>query len=68
MYSDGVVECQAPDGGMFGVEGVQRWLEAWRDGPGDLAVEDLYRRLEAFRRSATPEDDITMLYVRRPRG
>uniref|UniRef100_A0A832IBP1 PPM-type phosphatase domain-containing protein n=1 Tax=Eiseniibacteriota bacterium TaxID=2212470 RepID=A0A832IBP1_UNCEI len=66
MFSDGVIECRAPDGAMFGTEGVRAWLEAWREGPGEAAVADLLRRLEAHRRGPTPEDDTTVLYVRRP--
>jgi sigma-B regulation protein RsbU (phosphoserine phosphatase) len=67
LFSDGVVECRDPQGAMFGEDGVRAWLEAWREGPGEQAVADLLRRLELHRAGPTPEDDTTIVYVRRPR-
>jgi sigma-B regulation protein RsbU (phosphoserine phosphatase) len=67
LFTDGVIERGAGEGEAFGVERVTRWLRDWRDGPAERAVADLAERVRAFGGDAPPEDDITIVYVRRPR-
>ena len=68
MFSDGVIEHGIGDGDPgFGVERVRAWMEAWREGPAQDAVADLMKRLADYGNSAPFEDDVTVLFVRRPR-
>lgn len=67
LYSDGVVECRAPDGTEFGGEGVRRWLEDSRTRDAGEAVADLVERLRAHHgRRRSFDDDVTVLLARRP--
>ncbi len=68
MFSDGVIEHGIGDGDAgFGVERVRTWMEAWREGPAQDAVADLMRRLTDYGSGTSFEDDVTVLFVRRPR-
>ena len=67
MYTDGVIERGVETGDMFGMERVREWLEAWPEGPAIDAVHDLLRRVNAFGGDQPLEDDVTVLYVHRPK-
>lgn len=66
LYSDGVVERETGPGAPFGEERLRDWLAAWRQGPADVAVADLFARLGAVDGQAF-DDDVTVMLVRRPR-
>ncbi len=66
LYSDGVPEHGTAQGRPFGLEGLRAWMEQWRNGEAEAAVEDLVARLKA-QVPGPFEDDLTILYVRRPR-
>lgn len=66
LYSDGVMERRNAAGEEFGIDGIQRWLSDWRSGPGEAAVPDLFRRLLEFNDNLPFDDDVTVVYVRRP--
>jgi serine phosphatase RsbU (regulator of sigma subunit) len=65
-FTDGVVERARPDGEHFGVQRVQEWMEVWREGPADRAVNDLLAALKKFGGDAPFEDDVTLMFARRP--
>jgi sigma-B regulation protein RsbU (phosphoserine phosphatase) len=67
LFTDGVIEHGTAEGEAFGAERVTRWLTDWREGPAVKAVADLTARLKVFGDGAPLEDDITIVYVRRPR-
>jgi sigma-B regulation protein RsbU (phosphoserine phosphatase) len=67
LYSDGVVEAGTRRGEAFGAERLAEWLRAWREGPADEAVGDLLERLRGFGGGTAFEDDLTVVFVRRPR-
>ena len=67
MYTDGVIERGVEVGEMFGPERVKEWMEAWPTGPAHEAVEDLIRRVNDFGGGKPLEDDVTALYVHRPK-
>ena len=67
MYTDGVIERGVEGGEMFGPERVKAWMQDWPAGPAHAAVEDLLRRVTAFDGGKPLEDDVTALYVHRPR-
>lgn len=67
MYTDGVIERGVERGEMFGAERVRQWLEDWPQGPAHEAVHDLVRRVTAFDGGRPLEDDVTALYVHRPK-
>ena len=52
---------------MFGPERVTEWLEAWPSGPAHDAAHDLLRRVNAFGGGKPLEDDVTVVYVHRPK-
>ena len=67
MVTDGVLERGVEGGDMFGPERVKAWLEDWPAGPAHEAIEDLLRRVNAHGDGRPLEDDVTALYVHRPR-
>jgi sigma-B regulation protein RsbU (phosphoserine phosphatase) len=70
LHSDGVIERGIGEGGGpggFGVERVRAWMEDWREGPVEQAVEDLFGRLRAFADGGPFDDDVTVMLVRRAR-
>jgi serine phosphatase RsbU (regulator of sigma subunit) len=67
MYTDGVIERGVETGEMFGPERVREWMEAWPTGPAHDAVEDLIRRVNAYGDGKPLEDDVTVVYVHRPK-
>ncbi|WP_029897980.1 SpoIIE family protein phosphatase [Desulfohalovibrio reitneri] len=63
--TDGAWECRSPDGEMYGKE---RFLACLRRSAGlspEELVEAVMAELESFRGGKPPEDDITLLAVRR---
>ena len=66
LYTDGVIEREAPGGEMYGLERLAAWLGAHRDEPAAGALEDLTRELDAFAGGAPASDDVTAMFVRRP--
>ena len=67
MYTDGVIERGVESGDMFGDDRLKAWLESWPAGPAHQAVEDLLRRVTAFAGGKPLEDDVTVVYVHRPK-
>jgi sigma-B regulation protein RsbU (phosphoserine phosphatase) len=67
LYTDGVIEHGTGHGEPFGAERLGAWLAQWRDGPAEAAVADLIERLREHGKGEAYEDDITLVYVRRPR-
>jgi sigma-B regulation protein RsbU (phosphoserine phosphatase) len=66
LFSDGVIERQGIDR-EFGIGGVKRWMTDWAEGPADQAVADLLVRLRASGGREEFRDDVTVVYLRRPR-
>ncbi|MBL8346651.1 MAG: SpoIIE family protein phosphatase [Rubrivivax sp.] len=65
LLSDGVYECEAPDGTMFGRQRVeQRVAAAALQSPSDLAMH-LLSEVEAHRAGMAQDDDITMVLLKR---
>ena len=65
-YSDGVNEAKNPEGAQFGDERIQALSAPWSSTSASF-LEEIYRQIRAFRGSAPPSDDITMLAVKRSR-
>ncbi len=65
LLSDGVYECAAPDGRLFGRERVETILARHHaEGTAALAAR-LLAALDDFAQGAPPQDDITMVLLRR---
>ncbi|MBF0273535.1 MAG: SpoIIE family protein phosphatase [Magnetococcales bacterium] len=62
LYSDGIVEAADPKGEMFGLERLEE--ELCRLVGGQLPLEGLIDRLNAYVGATTHEDDITLAEVR----
>lgn len=67
LYSDGVVETTGVDGTMFSEEGLLAHLAASMGEPLQSVIDRLDRALIAWRGSAVPEDDISVLALERNR-
>ncbi len=63
LYSDGILECAAPDGEMFAEERFMAYFAEAKGAPLTSAVRDLGDRLSAWRRSLTYEDDVSLLVI-----
>jgi serine phosphatase RsbU (regulator of sigma subunit) len=68
LYTDGAVEHGTTAGDPFGMERLGAWLAEWRDGPAQPALDDLVKRLQHHGGDTPFEDDITLVFVRRPRS
>ena len=64
LYTDGVIEARAEDGGMFGVERLKALIEK----NNSLSAHDLFMKIEAgikeFIGQAPPFDDLTLVVIR----
>lgn len=65
-YTDGIVECSAPDQKQFGDRRLQRLLRKVDQlDPNPRAVRDhIVRAVAAFQRDQPPDDDITLVVAR----
>lgn len=59
LYSDGVTECENPQGEQFGEERMVAVLE--RERPLEASLEALHRELSGWRRQADFYDDVSIL-------
>ena len=62
IYTDGITETRAPDGKMFGEEGVERALHEC-EGDADCALEIIMSAVRAFEDGVRPTDDQTLIVV-----
>jgi serine phosphatase RsbU (regulator of sigma subunit) len=65
LFSDGVIEHSCPEGNEFGLDRLKEWMIHWRYGHVDLAVKDLFGRLQRHGHGKPFGDDITVLFMRR---
>jgi Stage II sporulation protein E (SpoIIE) len=68
LFTDGVIECGTERGDAFGLERLTTWLRDWREGPAERAVTDLIERLRLVAKANAFEDDVTVVFIRRPRS
>jgi sigma-B regulation protein RsbU (phosphoserine phosphatase) len=65
LYSDGVTECQNPEGGMSGDIQLRAAIEA-KTGAGPKMTDILGANLREWRGQSDFEDDISVLVLERP--
>lgn len=65
LYSDGVSECEDPDGVQFDAERLKSWLSEFKAANPADAMVDLRQRLAHWRGGGPPVDDITALVIER---
>lgn len=63
LYTDGISESRAPDGNMFGIEGIERSLQESSD-DADAVIHRLRASLLAHQRGRRPDDDQTAVAIR----
>jgi phosphoserine phosphatase RsbU/P len=61
LVTDGVLECEAPDGAVFGEERLARFLADHRDEPLQAACDALLAELSDFAGDRPARDDVTLL-------
>ena len=61
LVTDGVLECEAPDGSVFGEERLARFLADRRDEPLQAACDALLAELSDFAGDRPARDDVTLL-------
>ena len=62
-YTDGVTECHAPDGSLFGRERLEAALAAAAPGGAAEVRAAVERELDAYRAGAERSDDVTLLVL-----
>lgn len=65
FYTDGVTECQAPDGEEFGEEGVIRFLERYYHEDAEELAQLLETHIREFSHGAALLDDTTLIFLKR---
>jgi len=65
LYTDGMVEAADAKGREFGVERLKKAFSAVRERPPDEIVRNLVERVSEFTRGLAPEDDRTVVVVKR---
>jgi sigma-B regulation protein RsbU (phosphoserine phosphatase) len=68
LYSDGVVECENPEGEAFSEERLMAVAGETLAVPLDGALAELNRRLEAWRGAPAYDDDVSVLVIERTGG
>jgi sigma-B regulation protein RsbU (phosphoserine phosphatase) len=66
FYSDGVTECQGPNGELFGDQRMTALLTAAFDASASRLISTLANRLREWRKRDDFEDDISVLVLERP--
>ncbi|MBL8733459.1 MAG: SpoIIE family protein phosphatase [Planctomycetes bacterium] len=65
LYTDGVPECAAADGSLFGDQRLRDFVHGQRAASAGALLQALLAEVERFRRGAAVNDDLTALIVRR---
>lgn len=65
LYTDGVPECAAADGTLFGDQRLREFVRGQREATASALLQALLAAVERFRRGAAVNDDLTALIVRR---
>lgn len=65
LYTDGLVEARDPRGNEFGLDRLKRLVASSREKTAEEILAAIKERVEAFTRNAPPEDDRTLLIIRR---
>ncbi|MDP9173065.1 MAG: serine/threonine-protein phosphatase [Planctomycetota bacterium] len=62
IYTDGIVEALAPDGAMFGLEGISQTLGETTQGAPDV-IKQIKHAVEVFQGNGHPNDDQTIVVL-----
>ena len=65
LYTDGVTEIEKTRGVPFGVEALQRVVRRSRGGSAREIVEAVFHAVDAYAANVPPQDDMTVVAVRR---
>ena len=63
LYSDGITECESPDGVMFGTERLSGFVDANKDLEINEIIQNLDQTICEWRQGNDFEDDISMLIL-----
>ncbi len=66
LYTDGVTECENERGEPFGPEGLRRAILAANGGSARGLVESLFAAVAEHTAGVPPQDDVTVVVVKRP--
>jgi serine phosphatase RsbU (regulator of sigma subunit) len=64
LYTDGLTEARSPDGELFGLERLETALADAQAAPIERTLDAVWDRVGAFRGTAEPGDDATLLLAR----
>lgn len=64
LFTDGLTEARAPDGGEFGIERALETLRSHRTRPAADIVQALYHAAREFEAGEPQRDDVTMVVVK----
>jgi sigma-B regulation protein RsbU (phosphoserine phosphatase) len=63
LYSDGITECESPNGEMFGIERLRLFVDDTRHLKVSEVIQQLDRQIRSWRGGDNFEDDISMLIL-----
>jgi sigma-B regulation protein RsbU (phosphoserine phosphatase) len=67
LYTDGITECHHHrNGEEFGVERLQRLVRRYADRPAAEVVQTVFQAVSRYAAASAPEDDQTLVLVKRP--
>ena len=66
LYSDGITEATDRSDEAFGLERLKALIAAHADLPARALLDLVFHRVEAFSARPRPQDDQTMVVIRRP--
>lgn len=64
LYTDGLTEARDPEGGLYGLERLERSLDGCHSRPVRDTLDGVWDDVAAFRGGSAPTDDATLLLVR----
>ena len=64
LRKDGVTETASPDGGMFGLAGIESTIQRSPELTANRTCDDLMAALDVFRGGQPQGDDITLVAIR----
>jgi len=64
LYTDGITEARSPDGELFGMKRLEEALRVAAGAPVEHTLDAVWGEVGAFRATAEPSDDATLLLAR----
>jgi sigma-B regulation protein RsbU (phosphoserine phosphatase) len=64
LASDGILDCESPDGHEYGIERLTRAVSVHRDAPAHAVMEGILKSVQQHAAGAPPQDDQTVIVLK----